>query len=579
MAKFFLTNNNEWYLAAKERITDSDFELAFDYADNNVYALTTHKLKIKNTNAYQDANGDFVIATGTAIYKESLDYTNVLADFSREETLRGVGSIRKSTVGHYVFVIKHKEAITIFCDGVGAYNSYYYYKNGCYLISNSLFDMAKVLSPYITLNEMNLLEYSIQCGVLCNETIFNEISRLGGDEYIEIHENMMSVNSLPEQWNLLRGDATEHVKELSHLLKKKATVISSVLGDPCICMTGGLDSRMSLAAYLSAGARPTLLFGQSNTNIAAPEPMDKEIVHIFSTKFRLKENLPLWDTTRPDAEWKKYLERYGFLFRMWGAAPDIMSSFENVEEKLCTLGSCGELFRNLHLTEHRTEDISIDELIQEYYQRAGKVTLDCEEIFLDHLKNKLLRIAEKYHLDPMHMHPEDITYFYIECRSVADTITMNYLNYIGYSNLMLMETDVVKYCRVPNLEMDDSKYMLKVMYDLYPEILQVPVFSRCAICRFDLGTMTLYRGIDARRSPRVLMLKAVYKKMKTVLKPLRNLYKKVEHINTSKPVCEIKQIQYNKPYHRLNSHIEFHNDNLEIYHYMNIYAINAIFDN
>jgi len=67
MAKFFLTNNPEWYQKAKERINASDFKLAFDYAVKDTFALTTHKLKLENVNAHRTQNGEFVIATGTAI--------------------------------------------------------------------------------------------------------------------------------------------------------------------------------------------------------------------------------------------------------------------------------------------------------------------------------------------------------------------------------------------------------------------------------------------------------------------------------------------------------------------------------
>lgn len=90
MGKFFLTNNTSWYQKAKERICSSDYRLAFDYAENGIYALTTHKLKIDNVNASREKNGNFVIATGTAIYKEALDFSKALADFTHEEVGGGL---------------------------------------------------------------------------------------------------------------------------------------------------------------------------------------------------------------------------------------------------------------------------------------------------------------------------------------------------------------------------------------------------------------------------------------------------------------------------------------------------------
>ena len=140
MSKFFITNNKEWYQQTKERISKSDYSLAFDYSKDGVYALSTHKLKINNVNAYVDAKGDFVIATGTAIYKESLDYIVLLNDCKREDLLRGgARSVRDNTTGQYAYTIRLNDTVYVFGDAIGAYNIFYYHKDGNYFISNFLF--------------------------------------------------------------------------------------------------------------------------------------------------------------------------------------------------------------------------------------------------------------------------------------------------------------------------------------------------------------------------------------------------------------------------------------------------------
>lgn len=129
MSKFFLTNNIDWYNKTKERIFNSDFSLAFDYAEDGVYALTTHKLRIKNTNAYLNKDNNFVIATGTAIYKESLDYSSIISDFKSI----GIDGIRSNTIGQYAYIVKDAGLINVFGDPVGTYNIYYYCRGGLIL--------------------------------------------------------------------------------------------------------------------------------------------------------------------------------------------------------------------------------------------------------------------------------------------------------------------------------------------------------------------------------------------------------------------------------------------------------------
>ena len=554
MAKFFLTNNKEWYSATKERICNSDFELAFDYAEKDIYALTTHKLKIKNTNAYQDASGDFVIATGTAIYKESLDYTNVLADLSREDTLRGGAlSIRQNTIGQYAYVIKQDAMVVVFGDAVGTYNIYYFYNDGYYFISNFLYDMAYVLKEQISVNKMNVIENAIRRGILRNETFYNEIKRLGGDEYIQIQDNSLSISEMPQEWPI---DATTTIKEraqqMASVMQSKARIVSKVLGTPNVCMTGGLDSRMSVAAYLSAGVKPKLSFGISNTHIAFPEAKDAEIVQQLGEYLSLDVNLMQWDTRYPDVSWDKYLQRYGFMYYLWGGVDCVVDFFETQQEQICTQGYFGEMYRNLPLVEEGEKIITIEDFLKYYFAQEGYKGVD-QELINEHVMNKLKWVAEKYNLDIANIRPEDVFYFYLEYRKVADSVTMNYVNLVRYSELLLMERDILTLTRIPLAKKDGAKLMLAVMCELYPAILDVPIFTHHQLTRFNRSDMKLYVGKDMQRSSLVLLIKKMYHKMQ-FLKPIRDLFVKVE--KGSLKNYEIKESAPNN-----DEHLSYYVDN------------------
>ncbi len=346
--------------------------------------------------------------------------------------------------------------------------------------------------------------------------------------YIESKEDKLQIKSINKADCIIRDDAKVVAQQLSDKLTYKASVIAKVFGNPSICMTGGLDSRMSLAAYLKAGAKPTLSFAVSNTQIASPEQKDIEIIRVFSEKFSLKDNIYDCDTRFPEKEWNKYLSKYGFL-NIWGAAEDVMSFFENMPEALCTCGYGGELFRNVNLTENRVDDITIDELVDEYYMRFGKAKLEKYNELRQHIKEKLVKIAIQYNLDYEHLKPEDISCFFMENRAVADSITMNFLNCLRYSNMLLMESDIVECSRIPNREMNGAKFMLRILNDLYPAILEVPVFSHHQLLRYDSKKMVLYSGLDAKRPLLLIRMKDIYKRFSTILKPVRNLYKFFEN--------------------------------------------------
>lgn len=81
MAKFFITNNAEWYEALKKNIIKTDFNISFDYSSKYVCALAVHKLSMENQNSVHE-DDDFCIATGTCIYNESLDVKPILDEYN-----------------------------------------------------------------------------------------------------------------------------------------------------------------------------------------------------------------------------------------------------------------------------------------------------------------------------------------------------------------------------------------------------------------------------------------------------------------------------------------------------------------
>lgn len=589
MAKFFLTNNAEWYQKTKELITNSEFKLAFDYAKEGIYALTTHKLKIKNKNAYDTRAGDFVIATGTAVYKASLDYSNLLNDFSNEDAQQGgVCAVRANTVGQYAYALKQGDEITIFGDGFGAYDIYYYYRDGYYYVSNFLYDMACVLKDKISVNELNVIENAIRRAILCNETVFNEISNLNGDEFISIKKENFSVCDIPYDWSVNASKSSKEAsKDIAEKMEKKAKILYEVFGSPNIFMTGGLDSRMSLAAYLNVGAEPMLSYGLSNTHIAYPDKEDADIVHDMASTFGLKDNVMLWDTRFPDKEWDKELMRYGFLYEFWCGTDCMMKSFEDQDNTMCTFGLGGEMYRTYDIVKNNdclTEDV----LLKDFYFLYSHPGIENTEL-KRHLQNKLRKIASKYHVDINHIKPEEHFYFDKEVRRHSDAGggMANLLNLIRYSEILLLEQDVVSCTRIPVKNMEKGTLLLQVMHTLYPHVLNFPIHSHHELCTYNPQDMTLVSGLDAQRSKYILHLKKIYHRLHRIelLERIRYLYKNYERFfikhNTAVAKHEsYKSAEMKSVYKKIETSfcrsLTLNEPSLAVLHTMNLKAINSI---
>lgn len=94
MSKFYLTNNKEIAQKIKETIQKSDFNLSAEIERDNLFAYSTKKLLIDNTNYYKKGN-DFVIVTGTFVFDEKQNLEKLY------DSSLSVNQIREKSIGQY----------------------------------------------------------------------------------------------------------------------------------------------------------------------------------------------------------------------------------------------------------------------------------------------------------------------------------------------------------------------------------------------------------------------------------------------------------------------------------------------
>ena len=160
---------------------------------------------------------------------------------------------------------------------------------------------------------------------------------------------------------------------------------------------------------------------------------------------------------------------------------------------------------------------------------------------------------------------------------------MNYVNLVRYSELLLMDRDILALNRIPLMKKDGAKLMLAVMCELYPAILEVPIFTHHQLTRFNKSDMKLYMGKDIQRSNLVLLIKNMYHRMQ-FLKPLRDLFVKMEieriknhEINESVPKEEDCQSNYIDNWHNtLSVDLVLEEKTSQLYHTMEKKAIDSL---
>lgn len=480
MSKFILVNNSS-LLQARIRNERYGYEIAGHANFNNFELMVFHKLKINDIN-FLSINNDYVFITGTLLYK-NLRGKELLEQIYQAYLEKG-DAIRDQLMGNYAVIIKHQDIITIFGEETYFYNIFYYNQNGEIVVSNDLYDIFQHING-LEVDKHNLLEQVFLNGVVGNETVLKDVYRLSGDQkiVININDKTLQIGQMSIDWKRKNLSYEQSVSDLASNLQNVATSIKDTYNSTAICMTGGLDSRLSFASLMSAGANPSLYYGKGNSFFTNTHRQDYEICKLFSSKFNLPLTQMDWNTPNPiDKFWDYYLGRYGVLYHAYASSGHVMSSLENIKEEYVTLGQVGELFRTLEFTESRKR-FTVEDYVDEYYlpknDAATYIEKHCDNFsaFRNRLIEKYTNVCRRFNLDPNNMVVEDFFYLNLEYRANADNVMLNLINRMRYCSWLLGTYPVIKLANVSVDYLRNSHYMICAIEKLCPECLEIPVFS------------------------------------------------------------------------------------------------------
>lgn len=475
LSSFSLCNKLE------ERNEKSGYKKSGTISADNYYFTVYYKRNINDINFLRKGE-DFISITGSLLYKDLRG--EKLLEAVYEDYIRKGDNIRLNLKGNYAVIIKHGDTIFVFGEEVYFYDIFYYAKDGKFIVSNDLYDI-NTIEDSLDVDEHNLLEMVFLNGVIGNETVLKDVYRLSGDQkiVIDITNGNVDVQRMKVDWSRQTLDFEKSIKNLTDNLHEVAKSISNTYKQTAICMTGGLDSRMSYAALMSAGNKPTLYYGKGNSQVTNTHHQDFEICQLLSLKFGNKLVGMDWETSTPvDKDWPYYLEKYGLLFQTYAGSKNIMNSFEKIKEDFVTFGYLGEMFRSLPFTETHKK-FTINEYIDEYYlpkNNAGAyIKKYCSDFgsFRQRLIKKYTAVCERYNLDPSIMKDEDFFYLNLEYRANADSLTLNLVNRMRYGILLLSPKSIISLANISVDNLKDSHYMLCILEKLYPECLNIPIFS------------------------------------------------------------------------------------------------------
>ena len=214
-----------------------------------------HKIAFETQNLLEFENGDFIVSTGTCIYKGKAKdrlLKEYYEDFTFEAEAPG------TVYGCYCNIVFKEGELFILNDITGQYHVYC--AEDMKVISSSFIAVVKSLKER-TVSEQELYEYVINGALFGDKTVFKEVHLIDSFRIWRIYPEIQGKQRKLDL-NPFEGERTSFdylLRRLSDSLYDYFSIIRDNFGDDISsALSGGLDSRLMLAVMRKAGIKPYL---------------------------------------------------------------------------------------------------------------------------------------------------------------------------------------------------------------------------------------------------------------------------------------------------------------------------------
>ena len=414
-------------------------------------------------------------------------------------------------------VVVYKGSLYAISDNLGVHYLYYYAnrESGEWMIGTSLYEMAKVAPFTCHVDDFNLIEECYAHSVYGDETIFQEFFKVTGEKLckVDLKEGLFEVlDASKPQFIVDNRTADEIAMDIAKEFTKYGESLKTFSGNGgvALCMTGGIDARLTLVALLHTGIKPTLYYGVGNSALTNTKAGDLEVDKMLASKFGLQIYLMNYKNDQKiGANWDSLVEKYGFLDHFSTVTPNLKKEFEAIKEPLQIWNFFGEMFRNVdYIEDNNKAVISIDEILKNHYVSEGclkPMIGEKYELYRQHIYTKIQSSLNPY-LDGAGDLPVEFFVVYDYYRRInCDTHKMNMCNQFRYSLAPLGDWRFLKYMTMTVNERKNARLMLKTMDILYPKVLEIPFFSHQHWREYDKDSIKLKISIVDDSKEKALM--------------------------------------------------------------------------
>ena len=310
-----------------------------------------------------------------------------------------------------------------------------------------------------------------------------------------------------------------------------------------IFMTGGLDSRVILSAFIKSGVKPKLLYGVGNSAITNTNPNDFEIVKKIARKFNLDLVIMNWKSPYPiDKDWDKMLENYGFHSEIYSGTQNVFDAIEQLKDiDFIEFGYMGEVLRNSSWLDNYDYDfINSEQLSNLYLDKYNTQIINDNKKIKKNVIKYFNRISNRIGIDPKNIHKDQTQFFDNEYRKFSDTHLLNFVNLFTSSISIMGQDELLDFAaKVPYNQKINGKFQVEIIKRLEPSVLSIPILTHGQILNIDevqipttLRKTNLFDLIKSKLANNSIILK-IYLRIKFYMFPLFDKEKNKLHFRTN----------------------------------------------
>lgn len=465
MGKILITSGFDAFSRAKECISGfsiNNTRVIFE----NYYCATFKKLKIDTKNIFCEGE-NFIIGSGTYIYKNKKDelaLKSILGDFNANL------DFRKNIVGSYCIAVYFDKKMYIFVDELAVYDIYYYMEENQFVLTNTYYHVAKTLSK-IVVNPVGFVG-NLLLNAIKEKTPIESVYKLNANEIIVIDGEKTYIDRLQER---SYADARTYIDLINALYGD----VSKLFASSALWMTGGEDARMCLAVMGYLGFKPVLYYGEGNSFLTCTKKEDFKIAEEISHLVKLPLKLMNWNDS-DEINKREFIDKYGEMYLLYGFNKNIINEFENnINEEIISFGYFGEVYRVVESIEYYEKNtFTLFDYINDFCVRSKLIEEDFLGEYCSAIYDQWKEVCMQKEVDTNKMVKEDFQKLNTVYRQKYDTVMVNFANQYTYSIPFLgnkLLTDTAE--NVSFKERMYSKYQMKAIEELWPELLTVRFFS------------------------------------------------------------------------------------------------------